>query len=69
MAFHAGNRDVLEKLQTALEAFLNDHRKVAETDPEWIENTKVMTPEELEELSGCGCDDCMKAGELLGSIQ
>jgi hypothetical protein len=63
-----GNHEVVEKLQTALESFLKDHRTVAETESEWTEDTKGMTSQELEELSGCGCEDCQKAGELLGSI-
>jgi hypothetical protein len=49
-------------------SLLKDHRKVAETEPEWAEDTKGMTPKEFEELSGCGCEDCKRAGELLGSI-
>ena len=52
----------------ALESFLKDHRTVAETEAQWAEDTKGMTSGELEELSGCGCEDCQKAGELLGSI-
>jgi hypothetical protein len=63
-----GNHEVVEKFQTALESFLKDHRTVAETESEWTEDTKGMTSQELEELSGCGCEDCQKAGELLGSI-
>ena len=68
MARHTGNREVVENLQNALEAFLADHRLAATEDPEWIENTKGMTSEELEALSGCGCDDCLAAGQLLGRI-
>jgi len=68
MTRRTGNRESVEQLQTALESFLKDHRKVAETERQWAEDTKGMTPEELEELSGCGCEVCQKAGELLGSI-
>jgi hypothetical protein len=68
MTRRTGNRESVEQLQTALESCLKDHRKVAETEPQWAEDTKGMTPEDLEELSGCGCEDCKRAGELLGSI-
>lgn len=64
MARHTGNRAVIEKLQEALQAFLEDHRKAAEQEPEWVEETETMNPEE----PGCGCNDCQYAGYLLGSI-
>lgn len=68
MTKRTGNHGVAEKLQTALESFLKDHRTTAETESQWLEDTKGMTSRELRELSGCGCDDCQKAGELLGRI-
>ena len=63
MARHTGNREVVEILQK-LTRFLADHRKVAEQNPEWVEETATMNPEE----PGCGCKDCQYAGYLLGSI-
>lgn len=69
MTIRTGNHEVVEQLQTALESFLKDHRTAAETESQWAEDTKGMTSRELEELSGCGCKDCQKAGELLGSIK
>ncbi len=72
MARHTGNQEVVENLQNALGAFLADHRKAASEDPEWIadwtEDSKNMTPEERENFPGCGCDDCIAAGQLLGRI-
>jgi hypothetical protein len=69
MTIRTGNHEVVEQLQTALESFLKDHRTAAETESQWADDTKGMTSRELEELSGCGCKDCQKAGELLGSIK
>jgi hypothetical protein len=68
MGRHTGNREVVQGLQVALENFLADHRKAAESDPEWMEGTKEATPEELVNEPGCGCDDCIFAGTLLGRI-
>jgi hypothetical protein len=63
MSRHTGNRAVVEKLQQALTEFLDDHRKDAERDPEWIADTSGPEPE-----VGCGCGDCELAAELRGSI-
>ena len=41
MGRHTGNRDVVTKLQKALEDFLADQRTAAEKDPEW----KRLPPE------------------------
>jgi len=68
MSRHTGNDEVVRKLQNALEAFLADHRKEAKKDREWIAATERMTPEDREKESGCGCDDCEIAGQLLGNI-
>lgn len=62
------NRKAILALQGALESFLNDHRRDAEKDVEWIAETKKMSAEERLEESGCGCDDCELAGLLLGRI-
>jgi hypothetical protein len=44
MAFNTGNRGVVEKLQTALEAFMKDHRAVAKADNAlWAERTEGLT--------------------------
>lgn len=61
MSPNSGNRPVIEALQKALEEFLADHKKFARTDPEWNEKDFADEP-------GCGCKDCQRAGELLGSI-
>lgn len=68
MGRHTGNRAVVEALQSALEAFWEDQRKSAEKDPEWVAASKEATPEELANEPGCGCDDCLFAGQLLGRI-
>jgi hypothetical protein len=52
MSYHTGNTAVVKALQKALEDFLADQRKSAME----------------KELSGCGCEDCTIAGQLLGSI-
>ena len=68
MGRNTGNKPVIENLQNALEAFLKDHRQDAEEDPEWISGTKEATPEETANKPGCGCDECILAGQLLGRI-
>jgi len=62
------NREVILALQSALESFLNDHRRDAGTDIEWLAQTKGISAEEQILESGCGCDDCELAGLLLGRI-
>src|SRR5205807_4592827 len=59
---HTGNTAVVEQLQKALQAFLDDHRKNAEQDEEWRKR-----PDHPGDM-GCGCDDCEAAGLLLGRI-
>jgi hypothetical protein len=63
MAYHTDNKVVVEKLQVALQAFLEDHRQHRIThkddEPNW---------EPPKDEPGCGCNDCLQAGELLGSI-
>jgi hypothetical protein len=66
MGRHTGNITVTKSLHDALDAFLKDHRSVAEKDPEW-QKARAGTEEELSE-SGCGCEDCRIAGELLANI-
>lgn len=61
MSRNSGNTKVIEALQKALEDFLADHKKFAHEDPEWNE-------EDFADEPGCGCRDCERAGELLGSI-
>jgi hypothetical protein len=68
MGRHTGNTEVVKNLQDALEAFLADHYKAAHEDPEWIEESKDLRPEERERPTACGCDDCLVAGQLLGRI-
>jgi hypothetical protein len=68
MGRHTGNNKVVRGLQDALEAFLQDHRKSAEQDQEWCEATRNATAQELADEPGCGCDDCILAGQLLGRI-
>jgi len=68
MGRHTGNRDVVTKLQKALEDFLADQRTAAEKDPEWKKATAGATKEEVEEEVGCGCEDCRIASQLLGNI-
>lgn len=46
MGSGTGNYKVVTNLQSALQAFLSDHRKGAENDPEWIKQTAATTPEE-----------------------
>jgi hypothetical protein len=62
MAYHTGNQAAVGKLQDALQAFLDDHRKsrTARTD-----EPGYVPPSDGQ---GCGCTDCNIAGELLGSI-
>jgi hypothetical protein len=62
------DKEVVSNLQNALEQFLAAHRKLAEADREWVRESSSMTAEDLESTPGCGCKDCMRAGELLGSI-
>lgn len=68
MGRHTGNKTVVANLQSALEAFLDDHRKSAEKDEEWIAATASASKEEMDAEPGCGCDDCIFAGTLLGRI-
>jgi hypothetical protein len=68
MARSTNNREIIAALQRALKSFLDDHRHYAETDPEWIAETNEMSADERLQESGCGCSDCVMAGELLGSI-
>jgi len=68
MGRHTGNKQVVKTLQNALEAFLADHRNSAERDPEWKKAMANAHAEELEDEPGCGCDDCLTAGQLLGRI-
>ena len=62
------DRKVVTDLQAALTALLEDHLKSAKKDPKWIEATANMTPEERAAEVGCGCDDCLAAGQLRGRI-
>jgi hypothetical protein len=66
MGRHTGNREVVQQLQNSLQAFLDDHRSHAQEDPEWLDETAGSKPEEID--VGCGCDDCLTAGQLLGRI-
>jgi hypothetical protein len=66
MGRHTGNDEVVRKLQDALEAFLADQRKSAESDAEWVKATASAPP--LENEPGCGCDDCLIAAQLLDNI-
>ena len=68
MGRHTGNKEVVHSLQNALRSFLKDHRNGAEKDPEWIKATGTARPQELADASGCGCEDCIIAGQLLGNI-
>jgi hypothetical protein len=69
MSYHTGNTAVVKALQKALEDFLADQRKSAmENEPGWAEEWKKKSDDEKKELSGCGCEDCTIAGQLLGSI-
>ena len=65
MARHTGNKEVLAQLQKALEAFLEDHRKHAESDPAWLKNRR---PEKYPRRGGCGCEDCQAALALLSRV-
>jgi hypothetical protein len=60
-AMNTGNRKVIEKLQEALEDFMADHRRHAQTLPPPDNEIPLDDP-------GCGCRDCNTAGELLGRI-
>jgi hypothetical protein len=68
MGRHTGNQEVVRNLQKALQDFLADQRKSAEKDPKWQEETSKASPKELEDEPGCGCNDCLLAGQLLGDI-
>lgn len=69
MSYHTGNTVVVKALQKALEDFLADQRKSAmQHDPEWAEEWKKKSDEEKKEFSGCGCEDCTIAGQLLANI-
>ena len=68
MGRHTGNQEVVRNLHKALNDFLEDHRKSAEEDTEWKKATSKASPEELEAEPGCGCNDCIIAGQLLGDI-
>ena len=68
MSRHSGNRKVVEALQDALTAFLEDQRAFAHKDPDWLKDFETWTQKEREEIPGCGCEDCRTAGELRGSI-
>ncbi len=59
MGRNSGSKVVIGNLQDALEAFLADHREFAKSDPKWVLD---------ETVPGCGCDDCLSAGLLLGRI-
>jgi hypothetical protein len=62
------NQRIISALQDALTAFLDDHRKVAESDALWADEWSKMSAEERRTEPGCGCEDCRLAGELRGSI-
>jgi hypothetical protein len=68
MGRNTGNILVIERLQDALTEFLDDHRNFALSDPEWCEGFAEMSVEEREQTPGCGCTDCLLAGELRGKI-
>ena len=68
MSRHSGSQEVVKNLQNALKAFLADHRKSAEVDPAWRQATENASTGETENEPGCGCDDCLVAGQLLGRI-
>jgi hypothetical protein len=69
MGRSTGNRAVVKNLQDALMAFLADQRQsAAENDPQRVKDREAATPEELENDPGCGCEDCIAAGQLLGRI-
>jgi hypothetical protein len=68
MGRNTGNLDVITALQAALTSFLNDHRQYAMDDPEWVEGFVATSLEERASMLGCGCEDCILAGTLLGRI-
>jgi hypothetical protein len=68
MGRRTGNQRVVRELQAALTGFLDDHRKFAESDPEWMTEWNKMSAEERASEPGCGCEDCQLAGQLRGSI-
>lgn len=68
MSVSTGNKQVIGNLQNALEDFLADHRRYAQNNPKWVLETDELTEHELSERVGCGCDDCILAGQLLGRI-
>ena len=68
MGRKSGNKKVVKALQDALTDFLEDQRRFAETDPEWLSERTEWSPEERKSEVGCGCDDCELAGQLRGSI-
>lgn len=68
MSRNTGNRKVIEPLQAALTAFLDDHLSFAHSDPEWLEGFNELTQKERDEMAGCGCKCCEAAGYLRGNI-
>ena len=68
MSRNSGNKPVIEALQKALTDFLEDHRRFAHDDPEWLEGFEEMKPEERDQMPGCGCKCCVAAGYLRGNI-
>jgi len=68
MGRKTNNQHVVSALQDALSAFLEDQRKFAESDPEWLAEWNQMSDEERDARQGCGCPDCQLAGELRGKI-
>ena len=44
--------------QSALQAFLDDQRKFAATDEEWVTETASCSKEQMDAMPGCDCDEC-----------
>jgi hypothetical protein len=68
MGRNTGNKAVVAALQSALQAFLDDQRKFAATDEEWVTETASYSKEQMDAMPGCDCNECQLAGQLLGRI-
>jgi hypothetical protein len=60
-----GNKAVVKKLQDALDEFQADHIKWRTDNKDKNGEPDYKPPKDG---SGCGCNDCITAGELLSHI-
>ncbi len=68
MNLSVANGQVIERLESTLEAFLDEHKRHAQNDPRWVSETEYLSEREQMEIPGCGCNACIDAERLLGRI-